>query len=84
MRKRLAFALTVRNAGFKAAAATAVGACGVFLPVKASTAMRIVSVWAATMPEAAAVAFSRPSGSIQRCLWTAFPPIKGSAIATTA
>src|SRR4249919_3219396 len=58
LRKRLAFALTVRKAGFKAAAATAVEACGVFLPVRAFAAMRIVSAWAATSPEAAAAAFS--------------------------
>ena len=58
LRSRLAFALTVRSAGFNAAAATAVEACGVFLPVRALAAIRIASVWAATIPDAAAAAFS--------------------------
>ncbi len=58
LRSRLAFALTVRSAGFNAAAATAVEACGVFLPVRALAAIRIASVWAATTPDAAAAAFS--------------------------
>ena len=43
-RSRLAFALTVRSAGFIAAAMTAVVACGVFIPVRALAAIRIVSV----------------------------------------
>jgi hypothetical protein len=54
----LAFALTVRSAGFKAAAATAVAACGVFLPVRVLAAIRIVSVCAATAPDVAAATFS--------------------------
>ena len=56
--KRLAFALTVRNAGFNAAAATAVAACGDFLPPMALAAIRIASLWAATIPDVAAVTFS--------------------------
>ena len=43
-RSPLAFALTVRSAGFIAAAMTAVVACGVFFPVRALAAIRIVSV----------------------------------------
>jgi hypothetical protein len=55
---RLAFALTVRSAGFKAAATTAVAACGVFFPVRALDAIRIVSVCAAIAPDVAAATFS--------------------------
>lgn len=55
---RLAFALTVRSAGFNAAATTAVAACDVFFPVRALDAIRIVSVCAATVPEVAAANFS--------------------------
>jgi hypothetical protein len=55
---RLAFALTVRSAGFNAAATTAVAACGVFFPVMALDAIRIVSVCAATVPDVAAATFS--------------------------
>ena len=55
---RLAFALTVRSAGFNAAATTAVAACGVFFPVRALDAIRIVSVCAATVPALAAATFS--------------------------
>jgi hypothetical protein len=55
---RLAFALTVRSAGFNAAATTAVAACGVFFPVRALDAIRIVSVCAATVPDVAAATFS--------------------------
>ena len=55
---RLAFALTVRSAGFNAAATTAVAACGVFFPVRALDAIRIVSVCAAIVPALAAATFS--------------------------
>ena len=55
---RLAFALTVRNAGFKAAAAIAVAACGVILPARALVAIRTASVWPAMIPAVAAAAFS--------------------------
>ena len=55
---RLAFALTVRSAGFNAAATTAAAACGVFFPVRALDAIRIVSVCAAIVPALAAATFS--------------------------
>jgi hypothetical protein len=54
----LAFALTVRSEGFKAAPTTAVAACGVFFPVRALDAIRIISVCAATVPDVAAATFS--------------------------
>ena len=54
----LAFALTVRSEGFKAAPTTAVAACGVFFPVRALDAIRIVSVCAAIVPALAAATFS--------------------------
>jgi hypothetical protein len=43
LRRRLALALTVRSAGFKAAAATVVEACGVLFPVKALAVIRTIS-----------------------------------------
>ena len=55
---RLAFALTVRSAGFNAAATTAAAACGVFFPERALDAIRIVSVCAAIVPALAAATFS--------------------------
>ena len=58
MPSRLAFALTVRSAGFNAAATTAVAACGVFFPVRVLDAIRIISVCAATVPDVAAATFS--------------------------
>jgi len=48
----------VRSAGFKAAAKTAVAACGVVFPVRAIAVIRIVSVCAATAPDVAAATFS--------------------------
>ncbi|MFZ0114256.1 MAG: hypothetical protein WAL15_07865, partial [Xanthobacteraceae bacterium] len=54
----LAFALTVRSAGFKAAATTAVAACCIFFPVRVLEAIRIISVCAATVPDVAAATFS--------------------------
>jgi hypothetical protein len=55
---RLAFALTVRSPGFKAAATIAVAACGVVCPVRTLDAIRIVSVCTATAPDVAAATFS--------------------------
>ena len=43
LRRRLALALTVRSAGFKAAAATVVEACGVLFPAKALAVIRTIS-----------------------------------------